>query len=155
MRSINKHKRIKELVLAVLFVFAAGLPLVVSPSLAVAATAKVICPDGHTQVDANKVDTCPDAADSAVSSGNCKQVAAGKCDLVKNYIQPAIDLLAAGVGVAVVISIVIGGIQYSTSAGDSSKVTAAKNRIRNSIMAFLLFLFLVAFLNFLIPGGIV
>jgi len=154
MHRINKHKRIKDLVLALMLVSASVLPLVASPVPVFAAT-QVVCPDGHTKVDASKVDTCPDAADSAVTSGNCKDVKGGKCDLIKNYIQPLIDLLSAGVGVAVVISIIIGGIQYSSSAGDSSKITAAKNRIRNSIIALLMFLFLVAFLNFLIPGGLV
>ena len=119
------------------------------------AKGQVVCPDGHTVVASNKVDTCPDTADPAVTGGNCSKVTSGSCDLVSKYIQPAIDLLAGGVGIAVVISIVIGGMQYSSSAGDSSKITAAKNRIRNSIIALVMFLFLVAFLNFLIPGGIV
>lgn len=116
---------------------------------------KVVCPDGHTVVDASKVDTCPDDADPAVTGGNCSKVTSGSCDLVSKYIQPLIDLLAGGVGLAVVISIVIGGMQYSSSGGDSSKITAAKNRIRNSIIALLMYLFLLAFLNFLIPGGLV
>jgi hypothetical protein len=90
--------------------------------------------------------------DPAATSGNCASFA--KCDLIDNYINPLIDLLAALVGVAVVISLVIGGIQYGSSGGDSQKVTAAKNRIRNAIIALITFVFLYTMLNFLIPGGL-
>jgi uncharacterized membrane protein YjgN (DUF898 family) len=84
--------------------------------------------------------------------GNCLDIS--KCDLITKYVNPFIYFLSAFVGVAVVISIIIGGIQYGSSGGDSSKVTAAKNRIRNSILALITYLFLFALLNFLIPGGL-
>ena len=94
------------------------------------------------------------AAETAKNlGGNCLD--AKNCDLIKNYVNPFINLLSALVGVAVVISIVIGGVQYGSSAGDSSKVAAAKDRIRNSILALITFMFLYALLNFLIPGGLV
>jgi hypothetical protein len=76
------------------------------------------------------------------------------CDLIKSYLDPLINFLSALVGVAVVISIVIGGIQYSSAGGDPSKVSAARNRIRNAILALILFIFLYAMLNFLVPGGL-
>jgi hypothetical protein len=90
--------------------------------------------------------------DPAATSGNCSSVA--QCDLISNYINPAIAFLSALVGVAVVASMVIGGIQYSSSGGDPSKAAAAKNRIRNSLIALIVFIFLFALLNFLIPGGL-
>lgn len=103
---------------------------------------------------------CPQGDPAA--GGNCSSIKAGsdeedvsKCDLVTKYIQPFVNFLAALVGVGVVVSIVIGGIQYSSSAGDPSKVTAAKKRIFNAIVALITFLFLYALLNFLIPGGLV
>jgi hypothetical protein len=114
------------------------------------ATGTVLCADGVTPAPNNNVSKCPaDAQDQ----GNCASVS--NCDLITTYINPFVRLLSAIVGVAVVISIVIGGIQYSSSGGDSSKVTAAKNRIRNSIVALVTYIFLFALLNFLIPGGIV
>lgn len=91
------------------------------------------------------------------TGGSCKDVnvTASNCDLVGQYLQPFINFLAALVGVAVVISIVVGGIQYSSSGGDPSKISAAKKRIFNAIIALITFLFLYAMLNFLIPGGLV
>lgn len=87
-----------------------------------------------------------------VNCADCSNVA--KCPIVTKYVNPLINFLAAVVGVAVVISMVIGGIQYSQSAGDPQAASAAKNRIRNAIIALVTFLFLYALLNFLVPGGI-
>jgi hypothetical protein len=111
------------------------------------------CPDG-SQPKNNDISNCPVAStsDPALNSGNCSDV--NKCDLINKYLNPFVNFLAALVGVAVVASIIIGGIQYGSSAGDPSKVTAAKNRIRNAIIALVTFLFLYALLNFLIPGGL-
>jgi hypothetical protein len=79
---------------------------------------------------------------------------ATSCDLVKKYVDPLINVLAAGVGVAVTISIVVGGIQYSSSAGDPNKASAAKRRIMNAIIALLGFFLFYAVLQWLIPGGL-
>lgn len=84
---------------------------------------------------------------------NCS-IDSGKCDLVAKYLNPLINLLAGLVGVAAVISLIIGGIQYTTSGGDPQKVTKAKNRIGMTVIALLGFFFLFGFLQFLIPGGL-
>lgn len=109
------------------------------------------CPDGSVAPNGN-ASNCPTNSDPAITSGNC--ATAAKCDLMTQYIYPFINLLAAFVGVAVVISMIIGGIQYGSSAGDPQKVSAAKNRIRNAIIALVTFIFLYALLNFLVPGGL-
>jgi hypothetical protein len=101
----------------------------------------VSCPGG-TQVPLKS--DCP--------SDDCQTLS--NCGLIKNYVDPAINLLAALVGVASVISIVIAGIQYSSSAGEPAKASAAKMRIRNTIIALVAFALLYVGLNFLIPGGI-
>lgn len=76
-----------------------------------------------------------------------------KC-FMKTYVNPFIKFFAGVVGVFVVISIIVGGIQYASSADDPSKVNAAKDRIRNAILALLAFLFLFAFLQWIVPGGL-
>jgi hypothetical protein len=75
------------------------------------------------------------------------------CNIVVKYLNPAIKLLTIFVGIAVVIGITVGGIQYAASGGDPSKAAAAKLHIRNSIIALLCYFFLYAFLQFAIPGG--
>jgi hypothetical protein len=86
--------------------------------------------------------------------GDCSNPDLKECSLIKQYINPLIALLAAFVGVAVTISIALGGIQYASSAGDPQKAAAAKDRIRNAIIALLTFLFLLALLTFIVPGGL-
>lgn len=98
------------------------------------------------------------------SAGTCQVQAAqdpaltpctsGNCDLVKKYIDPLINVLAAAVGVAVTISIVVGGIQYSSSAGDPGKMQTAKKRIINAIIALIGFFLFYAVLQWLVPGGL-
>lgn len=120
----------------------------VTPTVKVSAANNAKCPDGVTPLPADgDISKCP-----STNGGNCASV--NNCDLIQKYINPFINFLAALVGVAVVISIIIGGIQYGSSAGDPAKVSAAKNRVRNAIIALLTFLFLYALLNFLIPGGL-
>lgn len=75
-------------------------------------------------------------------------------DLIGKYINPAIAFLAAIVGLVTVISIVVGGIQYASSGDDPQKVQKAKARIFNSILGLLAFFFLYAFLDWILPGGL-
>jgi hypothetical protein len=85
------------------------------------------------------------------SSASCNS---SGCDLITEYLQPAINLLAGVVGIIVVISLIMGGIEYSTSEGDPQKSAKAKRRIANTLFALIAFFFLYAFLQFLVPGGI-
>lgn len=73
---------------------------------------------------------------------------------ILDYLVLFINVLAGLVGVVVVISIIVAGIQYSTAGADPQKVSAAKNRIRNALIALFFFLFMYAFLNYLVPGGV-
>lgn len=83
-----------------------------------------------------------------------QQCSTGNCDLINKYINPGINLLSLAFGVIAAISIVMGGIQYSTSIGDPQKISSAKSRITNTMIAIVAYLFLYSFLEFLVPGGI-
>ncbi len=78
---------------------------------------------------------------------------ASKCDFIGKYINPAINLFSLVFGLVAVISLILGGIQYSASQGDPQKAASAKGRLQNTIIAIFAYLFLYAFLQFLIPGG--
>ena len=135
-------------------------PAAGTPSPTASTSNSVICNDGKTastlaqctQLCSNGK-TIPQDQDCATEAGNCS-ANLQQCDLVNNFINPFIKFLSALVGVAVVASIIIGGIQYSSSGGDPSKANAAKMRIRNAVIALVTFIALDAMLNFLIPGGI-
>jgi hypothetical protein len=95
-----------------------------------------VAPDGAIE------NRCPTQADANAG-----------CDLTKRYLEPAINILAAMVAVVVTASIIAGGIQYASSADDPSKVSQAKSRITNALIALVSFFFLYMFLQWLIPGG--
>lgn len=81
-----------------------------------------------------------------------------KCDkanyFVEEYLNPIVYVLTALVGITAVISIVFAGIQYSSSADDPGTVTKAKQRIFNVVLGLVAYIFLLALLNYLIPGGV-
>lgn len=59
-----------------------------------------------------------------------------------------INFLLFFVGVVSVIMIIYGGIQYTTSAGDSGKVTSAKNTILYAIVGLIVSILAYAIVNF-------
>ncbi len=65
-----------------------------------------------------------------------------------------IRFLSAGVGIVVIGSIVVAGIQYTTSQGDPNATAKALGRINSSGIALLIYIFAAALLNFIIPAGI-
>lgn len=83
---------------------------------------------------------------------NCDQDE--NCKKITSTLVAATNLLSALVGIIAVAMIVFGGIQFSTSGGDPQKVASGKKHITNAIIALVAFVFLWAFLNFLIPGGL-
>jgi hypothetical protein len=62
-----------------------------------------------------------------------------------------IRFLSAGVGIIVIGSVVVGGMQYIGSRGDPQATGQAIGRIRSSIIALIIFIFAYAILNYLIP----
>ncbi len=106
------------------------------------------CPPGTTGCIS---DSNAGAPDPAASSATC---ANGNCDLVAKYLNPTISVLSVMIGIAAVISYIIAGIQYSSSAGDPQKAAKARSRIISTTLALVAYIFFYAFLEFLIPGGI-
>ena len=86
-------------------------------------------------------------------SDNNPQLSQNNCGIIK-YLVLFIKFLSAIVGIVVVISIIIGGIQYSVSADEPAMVNAAKKRIMNALVALALYVFTFALLQYLIPGGV-
>lgn len=77
-----------------------------------------------------------------------------ECGIV-GYIVKITNAVVAAVAVIIVIMITIGGIQYSTAGGDPGAVAAARKRITDAVIALVIFIFMYAFLQWIVPGGIV
>ena len=114
---MNKMKRI-------LFTLAAGLGLIAP--MAVPAIA-------HAQIDIN--DNICNGVLLNPDGGGCTdaKISSGESDL-QSIIKTGIDLFSLVVGVIAVIMIIIGGVKYITSNGDSGNVTGAKNTILYAII---------------------
>lgn len=67
------------------------------------------------------------------------------------YLRGIIVFLGGLIGLAVVISIIVAGIQYSASNGNPQNVAKAKERLVNAVIGLLLYIFLAAILRYLIP----
>jgi hypothetical protein len=83
----------------------------------------------------------------------CQSSSKDDTNCVSVYINKATQFLSAGVGIIVIVMVIIAGIQYSTAGGDPQKVAAARTKIFNAILALVAFIFLFAFLQWLLPGG--
>lgn len=82
-----------------------------------------------------------------------------KCDTkggnpVVSMLLQVINFLAVGVGIAVVGGIAWGGMLYASSNGDSSKAKQGITTIVNAVLGLILFMFIYALVNFLVPGGL-
>lgn len=97
---------------------------------------------------------------SPIDNPNCDDKSnAGLQKCLKNNplvekINVIVNFLSAAVGVVVIAVIIMGGIQYSIAGGSPEAVSKAKTRITNGLIALAAFLFIFAFLQWIIPGGI-
>lgn len=83
--------------------------------------------------------------DGELNQDNCGIIA---------YIVTFINILSGLVGIVVVIMITVGGIQYAAAGSNPQAVAAARKRISNAVLALVLYIFMFAFLQWLVPGGI-
>jgi len=104
-------------------------------------------PDGSAGTIQNDGHTCCPSNDQG---GNSNQDT--DC-LFYKYINPFIDLLSAAVGVVVVIAVIIGAIEFSTSGGDPQRAASGRRHITNALLGLVAYILLYVFLEFLVPGG--
>ncbi len=97
------------------------------------------------------------AAPALVLAADCTNTVNTEClqnnPLVKD-LQLIVNFLSAGVGVIVTGVIIVGGNQYMAAGDNPQGVVAAKQRIYNGLLALVAFIFMFAFLQWLIPGGV-
>lgn len=93
-------------------------------------------------------DSSKDPVATAIDIG-CR----GQGNPIMDMLFAIIRLLSNGVGIVVIGSIIVGGIQYTTSAGDPQATAKAVGRIRATLIALGLYIFAYPLLNYLIPMG--
>lgn len=70
------------------------------------------------------------------------------------FIHDIVQFMAAGAGIMMVLMLAWAGFRYLTAGDNSSQVQEAKNHIKNVVWAFVFYMFGLALLNWLSPGGI-
>ncbi len=121
-------QRIKQLIIGLTFVF--GLTFALVPVTA-----------GAVNVDPLK-DVC--------NSGGSGAVCASKNDNVSTTIATVVNVLLFIVGSLSVIMIIVGGIMYTTSIGDATRITKAKNTLTYAIVGLAVAFLAYAIVNFVI-----
>ena len=74
----------------------------------------------------------------------------GAPDDLWGVLNKVINVALAVIGFVAVVMIILGGFQYTTSAGDASKVTKAKNTILYGIIGLVVALLAYAIVNFVL-----
>lgn len=64
-----------------------------------------------------------------------------------------IRFLSYGVGLVIIASLVVAGIQYTTSQGDPKASAMAQERIKSTVIALIIFIFGYAILDYILPAG--
>lgn len=119
-------------------------------------TAEVDCDPGDNPSPAQgtKTGKASSLSDGDVEcKGKYKDLDESNCGILR-VVTLFTRVLSGIAGLVIVIMIIVGGIQYSMSGADPSKVQAAKQKIINALVALLLFVFGFALLQYLVPGGI-
>ena len=91
-----------------------------------------------------------DAADPGKNEKGCGTEAAPRKCTLGDTVQTVINVLLFIIGAVAVIMIIIGGIKYTISNGDSSQITSAKNTILYAVIGLVVALLAYAIVNFVV-----
>lgn len=86
----------------------------------------------------------------ACQGNNNAEVCKAKNDSINPLVQTIINTLLFAVGIIAVIMIIVGGIRYVTSNGDSSQIASAKNTIMYAVIGLIVSLMAFAIVNFVV-----
>ena len=98
----------------------------------------------------------PAFAAACSSAADCAQIGADKANVggktasVSEIIMTIVNVLLFILGAIAVIMIIIGGIRYTISQGDSGAITSAKNTILYAVIGLVVALLAYAIVNFVI-----
>lgn len=168
---VLKNKK-TALILGFVLFFVAITPFLAVSGASAQGLREIRCSDGSVKrIPASEQITAEEAcADSGGAANTNNNQASGEPTYVPNdcnegdlngencgiirYLVIGINVLSVLAGIAIAASIAWGGIEYSMSGSDPQKVSAAKDRIRNAIIALVFFIFGYSLINYLIPGGL-
>jgi len=75
-------------------------------------------------------------------------------DDLTSVIQTIINVILYIVGILAVAFIIYGGVKYATSAGDTAKVTSAKNTLMYAVIGLIIAILAFAIVNFVVDNTV-
>lgn len=75
------------------------------------------------------------------------------CGIIQT-VYKMINFFSVGVGIIVVMSVILGGVQYITAGNNPQVVSKAKGRVYNAILALVIYIVMFSFIQWLVPGGL-
>lgn len=118
----------------------AAMAVAVVPALALAPAANAVqfvCPDGQTY--AEDLTGCSGLDSNENNQNNLMEIVSG-----------IINVIVGVVGFVAVVVVILGGVQYTTSAGDAGKVKKAKDTIMYGIIGLVVAILAFAIVNFVL-----
>ena len=110
---------------------------------------------GSAQADSVEAAGATGSDNSGIYEQPCENenVSKDNCGIIA-YLVDFINILSGLVGIVVTISLVFWGIQYTTARDNPQQAATARLRITQTVLSLLAYLFIFAFLQWLVPGGV-
>ena len=135
-RNMKITNKVKTLAAGGLGVVAMGLQA--APTFAEGGTKRVRCPNGDS---VNNLTECDTIKTNSLNSNN-----------LMSTLNTIINVVIGIIGFVAVMVIILGGVQYTTSAGDSGKVKKAKDTIMYGIIGLIVALMAYSIVNFILSN---
>ncbi len=144
---VNKIKNIIIVGLILTSFFAAFQSIVISNYGSSYAFAEELVEDGNGNI------TTPNGNNSK-SPTDAKTAILPSDWKIEDILNMVLVVVTTGVGIAAVGSIVFAGVLYITARDNAAQVSKAKTMIMNTIIGIIAYILMWAFLEWIIPGGI-
>ncbi len=108
-----------------------------------------------TPLSVSAAGSCTDSDGQTVTTSvlDCPSGKEGR-GIIWDLLTVVINFLAAGVGLAVLAGIIFGAVTYATAADSADQAKKGIGYVTNAVIGLLLFIFMYAIINFLVPGGL-
>ena len=120
-------------------------------AVATLGTATLVAPVASAADNSLQGTTAYDAASTYTTGDDTNQQSGQKTSLMET-LQIIINVALGIIGFIAVAMIIVGGVQYTTSAGDAAKVTKAKNTILYGVVGLVIALLAFAIVNFILTN---
>ena len=125
--------------------------------------AKAVIQDGNgNSVDPSDLKSKSDSDNNSGSDSNSKKTPTAEAKTailpsgwkIEDILNMILVVVTTGVGIAAVGSIVFAGILYITALDNAGQVSKAKTMIMNTVIGIIAYILMWAFLEWIIPGGV-